>query len=57
MGLAAAFQFLTAIPLRRETSAEDMGRSLPFFPVVGLMLGGLLLGLYGFFIYKGFILL
>ncbi len=45
MGLAAAFQFLTAIPLRRETSAEDMGRSRPFFPVVGLMLGGLLLGL------------
>ena len=45
MGLAAAFQFLTAIPLRRETSAGDMGRSLPFFPVVGLAIGGLLLGL------------
>jgi len=45
VGLVAAFQFLTAIPLRRKTSAEDMGRSLPFFPVVGLMLGGLLLGL------------
>ena len=45
MGLAAAFQFLTVIPLRRETSAGDMGRSLPFFPLVGLAIGGLLLGL------------
>lgn len=45
MGLAAAIRFLTVVPLRRETSAGDMGRSLPFFPVVGLALGGLLLGL------------
>jgi adenosylcobinamide-GDP ribazoletransferase len=45
LGLAAAIQFLTVVPLRRETSAGDIGRSLPFFPVVGLALGGLLLGL------------
>ena len=45
MGLLTAFQFLTIIPLRRETGAGDMGRSLAFFPFVGLVIGGLLYGL------------
>lgn len=45
MGLAVALQFLTAIPLRREASAGGMGRALPYFPLVGLLIGGLLLGL------------
>jgi len=45
IGFLAAVQFLTIIPVRRETAGEDIGRSLIFFPVVGLGIGGILFGL------------
>jgi adenosylcobinamide-GDP ribazoletransferase len=40
-------QFLTGIPvpLKRELSAEQLGKSTAFFPLVGLLLGGILAGL------------
>ncbi len=44
-GFLAAVQFLTVIPVRREIAGEDIGRSLIFFPIVGLGIGGLLFGL------------
>jgi len=44
-GLLAAVQFLTIIPLRREIAEEDIGRSLIFFPIVGLGIGAILFGL------------
>jgi len=42
-----AWQFLTIIPspCRREYGAEDLGKSIGFFPVVGLFLGLVLFGL------------
>ena len=42
-----AWQFLTIIPSpsRREYAAEDLGKSMGFFPVVGLFLGMVLFGL------------
>lgn len=45
MGLLAAFQFLTIIPFGRRVNAHEIGRSLAYFPLVGLVIGGLLLGL------------
>ena len=45
MGLLAAVQFLTVIPLRRDVSQRDIGRSLLFFPIVGLGIGAVLFGL------------
>ena len=45
MGLIAAIQFLTIVPFKRELNAGDMGRSLAYFPVVGLIIGGFLYGL------------
>ncbi|MFC2006494.1 adenosylcobinamide-GDP ribazoletransferase [Chloroflexota bacterium] len=45
-----ALQFLTIFPapFHRETVAEDFEHSLPYFPLVGLILGAMLLGLnYG----------
>jgi len=44
----AAFQFLTSIPIprRREASPEELGRSTVYFPVVGLIIGLILAGLY-----------
>lgn len=41
-----AFQFLTIIPLPFTVRCEeqDLGRSMAFFPAVGLSLGGLLVG-------------
>ncbi len=43
-GVLLAIQFLTLIPLRIEgsVSADDVGRSSAFFPVVGLLKGALL---------------
>jgi len=43
----AALQFLTTIPLpwRGETPPEEAGRSLGYFPVVGLIIGLILAGL------------
>ena len=48
MGFWAALQFLTIFPtpLKHEVSAETGGQSLPYFPLVGLLLGAILLGLY-----------
>ena len=42
-----ALQFLTIIPLPFDTRCqkEDLGRSSAFFPLVGLTIGGLLVGL------------
>lgn len=42
-----AWQFLTIIPspFRREYGAEDLGKAISFFPVVGLFLGLVLFGL------------
>ena len=42
-----AWQLLTIIPIprRREYSPEDLGKSIGFFPVIGLFLGAVLLGL------------
>ncbi len=43
----AALQFLTIVPAvrRRLFTPEEMGRSVGFFPLVGLLLGGSLLGI------------
>ncbi len=45
--LAAALQFLTVIPplLRRPFAPQELGRSVGWFPAVGLLLGGCLAGL------------
>lgn len=42
-----ALQFLTRLPAPRSMSAgpEDRGRSVPFYPLVGLVLGALMLGM------------
>ena len=47
MGFWIALQFLTILPtpLRKEIDAEDLGQSLTYFPLVGLMLGVILFGL------------
>ncbi|HKI34071.1 MAG TPA: adenosylcobinamide-GDP ribazoletransferase [Gemmataceae bacterium] len=46
LGLAAAVQFLTVLPLvRRPFSPKELGRSVGWFPLVGALLGGLLAGL------------
>ncbi len=46
--ILAAFQFLTVFPqiIKRPFTASEMGRSVGVYPVVGLALGGLLLGVY-----------
>lgn len=43
-----ALRFLTIIPSppSRTDDSEVIGKSLPFFPIVGLLLGGILYGLY-----------
>ena len=48
MGFWAALQFLTIFPapVHREVSTETSGQSLPYFPLVGLILGAILLGLH-----------
>jgi adenosylcobinamide-GDP ribazoletransferase len=48
LGFWAALQFSTIFPtpLKHEVSAETYGQSLPYFPLVGLILGAILLGLY-----------
>lgn len=47
MRFVAAWRFLTIIPLPfiRETSGHDLSRSLIYFPVVGLVIGMVLIGL------------
>jgi len=47
--LLAALQFLTRIPVRREFPDQDIADSLPFYPLVGLLIGAaLLLPMQGF---------
>lgn len=43
----AALQFLTIIPIpwRRKAQAEEMGRSAGYFPVIGIIIGIILVGL------------
>lgn len=45
MGLLAAIQFLTLLPIKRSFSAEQVGRSSVYFPIVGLIIGLILAGL------------
>ena len=47
MSLLAAIRFLTSIPLPwgREASLEEVGRSIGYFPVVGIIIGLILAGL------------
>lgn len=47
MRFLAALKFLTIIPLpwRREASLEEVGRSIGYFPVVGIIIGLILAGL------------
>lgn len=45
MGLLAALQFLSIIPIKRDFTAEQVGRSTGYFPVVGLIIGLILAGL------------
>ncbi len=41
--LLAAFQFLTILPVKRDFTPEQLGRSSIYFPVVGLVIGLILL--------------
>ena len=45
MGLITAIRFLTIIPvsIKRQTELKDLGESLPYFPLIGLALGAILL--------------
>jgi adenosylcobinamide-GDP ribazoletransferase len=47
VSLLAAFQFLTIFPavIRRAFTAQELGRAVGYFPLVGLALGGALYGL------------
>lgn len=46
MGLMATLSFLTSLPVPdRERTQVEMGRALVWFPVVGLGLGGILMGI------------
>lgn len=45
MKFLAALQFLTIFPVRRDFSPEEIGQSLGYFPIVGLILGLVLAGL------------
>jgi adenosylcobinamide-GDP ribazoletransferase len=48
MGLWVAWQFLTILPSpqHRKYGVENLGKSVAFFPVVGLILGLMLFGVY-----------
>ncbi len=47
MGCAAAVQFLTIAPplVRRSFTPAELGRAVGYFPLVGLLIGGCVLGL------------
>ncbi len=45
MELLAAFQFLTLLPVKRSFTAEQVGRSSVYFPIVGLVIGLALAGM------------
>jgi adenosylcobinamide-GDP ribazoletransferase len=44
LGLLAAFQFLTLLPIKRSFTTEQIGRSTVYFPLVGLAIGLVLAG-------------
>jgi adenosylcobinamide-GDP ribazoletransferase len=47
LGFFTAIKFLTIFPIPRYTpKVEKAGESLPYFPLIGLILGGILFGLY-----------
>jgi adenosylcobinamide-GDP ribazoletransferase len=48
LGFIIALKFLTIfpVPLKRDITDRDMGESLPFFPLIGLLLGAILILLY-----------
>jgi len=48
-----AITFLTRLPLPspKKVSPEDIGKSTPFFPIVGFILGGILVGINYFCLY------
>src|SRR5690349_21628186 len=45
--LLTAFQFLTIFPavIRRSFTAGELGRAVGYFPIVGLVLGGIFYGM------------
>lgn len=47
--ILVALQFLTVMPpvLRRTFTSDELGRSVAFFPLIGLLIGLLLYGLHG----------
>ncbi len=47
-GIVVALQFLTTVPplLRRTVTSNELGRSVAFFPLVGLLIGLILFGLH-----------
>lgn len=45
MSILAAFQFLTILPVKRDFTSEQLGRSAAFFPVVGIIMGLVLAGM------------
>ncbi len=45
MGLLAALQFLTTIPIKLGFSTEQIGRSTVYFPIVGIIVGAILVAL------------
>ncbi|MFC2044695.1 adenosylcobinamide-GDP ribazoletransferase [Chloroflexota bacterium] len=44
-GFLAALQFLTPFPIKRGFTGEQIGRSTGYFPIVGLIIGGVTVGL------------
>jgi len=46
LGLLAALQFLTILPVKRDFTSEQIGRATAWFPVVGLIIGAILVGLH-----------
>jgi adenosylcobinamide-GDP ribazoletransferase len=45
LGILAAFQFLTLLPIKRSFTPGQIGRSTVYFPLVGLAIGLVLAGL------------
>jgi adenosylcobinamide-GDP ribazoletransferase len=45
LGLLAALQFLTILPIKRSFSTDEIGRSTASFPLVGLLIGLFLAGI------------
>jgi len=44
--IITAVQFLTILPLRKEVKSENLPKSVFFFPLVGLLIGGILCLVY-----------